>query len=181
MIKKPFRDDKNLYSKNGTIINNYRDSDGNKLFAVIAKCGYSGAGYFIPIMFAVYAKDINAAIDTTRTFARVSSHKKDAIVDAFEISAMEANFIEAVNAVDPYLNGHAVEDDIITQNRKIPYQPKTEYELKYHRDLEPTIPHDIKTADQFYPDNVLERYLAPIKQGDKYIYPKTINNKNIST
>ena len=175
MIKKPFRDDKNLYSKNGTIINNYRDSDGNKLFAVITKCGHSGAGYFIPIMFVVYAKDVNAAIDTAKTFARVRAHKKDAIVDAFEISEMEANFIEAVNDVDPYLNGHAVEDDAITQNRKIPYQPKTEYELRAYRDLEPITLYDIKTADQFYPDNVLERYLAPVKPGDKYIYPKTIN------
>lgn len=177
MTNKSFAFGDYIYLKTGDKASKFREDGNNKYFAVIARCGHSGEGYFIPIMFAVYAKDLNSAIELTKTYARVRTHKKDAIIDAFEISEKEANFINIVNEVDPFLNGYATEEDKITESRKVAHEPKTDYELRAYRDLEQKIIYNIKTADQYFNDFVLERYLAPIKDGDRYIYPKTINRK----
>ena len=44
-------------------------SDNDKRFAVITRCGHCGNGNFIPIMFPVYCKDIEAAIEVAMGIA----------------------------------------------------------------------------------------------------------------
>lgn len=175
MSVKTYRNGGYIYTKKGHVLSQTRAESENKYYAVITRCGHCGDGYFMPIMFQIYARSVDAAIAEARTFPRVRSHKKDAIIDAFEISPEQALFIQFVNDVDPYLNGYAVEDDDFTRNRRVALEPKSDYEYNKRSDSHQKEADEIKTANEYVADYVLERYCAPIREGDHYVYPKSIH------
>ena len=73
-------------------------------FEVTAKCGHVGKGYFIPIHFAIFAKDRKHAANLTRRKARVKHDRPDAILEVKEITREEYKELRAQNKDDPYLN-----------------------------------------------------------------------------
>ena len=73
-------------------------------FEVTAKCGHVGKGYFIPIRFAVFAKDRSHAAEVTRAKARVKHDRPDAIMDVKKITREEYEELKEQNENDPYLN-----------------------------------------------------------------------------
>ena len=75
-----------------------------RYFEVTAKCGHVGKGYYIPIRFAIYAKDGEHAAKITRKKARVKHDRPDAIINVKKISREEFINLRAQNAADPYLH-----------------------------------------------------------------------------
>lgn len=73
-------------------------------FEVTAKCGHVGKGYYIPIRFAILAKNGEHAADITRKKARVKHDRPDAILEVKEITCEEYMQLRAQNKADPYLN-----------------------------------------------------------------------------
>lgn len=169
------RDDEFLLDKYGSPITKL-SSENDKRFAVIVRCGHCGDGYFIPIMFTVRCKDIYTAIETIKTNPRVQRNKKDVILAAFEITAHEQFFIEAINDHDPYLRGiHRKDNDQILDRRVYSFNDKHSINSAYNKRLDERI---IKTADEYRPYYVLERTFAPRRQGDKIEPATTRINKD---
>ena len=78
-----------IIDANGSVIEDTSHMGDNKYFAVIAKCGHVGNGYFMPICFAVAAKDMDSAIKLTKEFPRVKRDAKQCIIAVAEISDVE--------------------------------------------------------------------------------------------
>ena len=70
---------------------------------VVAKCGHVGRTNYIPISFAVCAKDGRDAAKKVRLFPRVKHNHKDAILSVKEISYDTYLEINKRSKEDPYL------------------------------------------------------------------------------
>ena len=81
-----------------------------KYYAVTAKCGHVGRGYYILIEFGVGAKDAKEAARIARSIPRVKHDHKDAIRKVREISREEYLKIQYRNYNDPYLKAHNKQD-----------------------------------------------------------------------
>lgn len=81
-----------------------------KYYAVTAKCGHVGRGYYILIEFGVEAKDAKEGARIARSIPRVKHDHKDAIRKVREISREEYLKIQYRNYNDPYLKAHNKQD-----------------------------------------------------------------------
>jgi hypothetical protein len=72
-------------------------------YIVTAKCGHVGNGRYILIDFAIRANTIHEATALARTLPRVKHDRKDAIVEAKEVTEETYEEAYARNAKDPYL------------------------------------------------------------------------------
>ena len=175
MALKKFKKDGDLYDEEGAFLTSLH-SDDNKNFAVIVKCGHCGRGYFIPIMFSIYCKDIYTAIERIKAIPRVKHDQKDVVIDAFEITQTERYLIKAINDHDPYLKGYFDKDSPELHDRRLLLEARLLDTLKENRELsEEELIRMIKTADSFDESKVLQRYYAPVYQGGDVFYPKRIN------
>lgn len=178
MPSKTIRKKHELYNLKGGLLNTIVDPDGNnKEYAVIAKCGHCELGYFIPIMFLQYAKDAKLAAEATRINGFVKHDDKDCILDVVELHGLEYTFIENANRGDPFLNGYITKDDDAMINRQVADDPNIDYYKNNPTITPPT--QNIKTADAYYPVQTLEKAYAPIFDGNKYIYPRNLNAKQL--
>ena len=75
-----------------------------RYFKVTAKCGHVGRGYYIPIDFAIVAKDGKQAASITRDKPRVKHDHKDAILSVTEITFEEFMVLRSQNDADPFLH-----------------------------------------------------------------------------
>ena len=121
-------------------------------YEVIAKCGHVGKKYYIPIKFAVIAKDGKEAAKLARQFPRVKHNHKDAILNVNKIDYERYLEICEMNKNDPYLKCHSrkeqkliinfserLEDDL--HNQKIKYDKQVrldriDYRIKKTKILE---------------------------------------------
>ena len=175
MSYKKFNKDGYLFDSMGSPVVKLKD-EINKYYAVIAKCGHCGSGYFIPIIFPIHCKDINTAIEVVKEIPRVKRYQKDVIIDAFETSGLENMFLEVINQYDPYLRGFLSKDDAFVDNIRIIEPKASEKFVNENSDLsEDEIKSSIKTAEYYGDKYVLQRYYAPIIQGKKLVYPNRIN------
>ena len=74
-----------------------------KYFKVVAKCGHVGRKKYVPITFAVKAKNGNEAAEIARWIPRVKHQHSDAILDCEKISYEEFQEINKKNNMDDYL------------------------------------------------------------------------------
>ena len=150
--------------------------DENKIYAVIVRCGHCGDGYFIPIMFTAKSKDIYTAIEAVKVNPRIQRQKKDAVLSAFEITALEQHFIESVNNHDPYLKGWCRNGDDQVLERRV-YSDSEEYSSSksHNKKLDG---REIKVSDDYKPYYVLERFFAPYRQGDRIVFASRKINKD---
>ncbi len=173
----------NQYVRDGYIFNEYgvvgtyRESEDDKSYAVIARCGHCGNGYFIPIMFGVVAKDIKTAIEVTKIRPRVKRVGTEAILDAFEITFVQKLFIDAVNSHDSYLRGEVGPNDEYLHRRRIARQEPEKF--KHRQDWEDPLHVVYRTSDDYIERDVLQRFFAPERQGDKLVYKNRVNHQEL--
>ena len=75
-----------------------------KYYRVVAKCGHVGRKHYVPISFAVVARNGKEASKQARDYARVKHHHKDAILSCTEVSYDLYKEIKNNNDNDPYLH-----------------------------------------------------------------------------
>lgn len=115
-------------------------------FEVIAKCGHVGKGYYIPISFAIIARNRSDAANVTRNKARVKHDRPDAIIAVNRLTKEEYEELKRQNEADPYLNCTNIQQQreieglearikvdeyqISRRKRKYAKEKCTEYKLK---------------------------------------------------
>ena len=166
-----------LYNEKGGYLGKLH-GENDKNFAVIIMCGHCGNGYYIPVLFSCYCKDIETAIERIKAMPRVKRDYKDVIIDAFEIDDKENYFIKSINDHDPYLLGYDGEDDELLQARRLPTKLRIEKILENYSDAtDSELKSLIETADSFDEKYVIQRYYAPRIQGGKVTYLKRFDRK----
>ena len=174
------------YTKNGYICNQYgaieayREGPNDKNYAVITRCGHCGNGYFIPIMFGIVAKDLQTAIEVAKIKPRVKRLSTNAILDAFEVTFVQRLFIDAVNSRDAYLRNNVVPDEDYLHSRRLANPKPSIYKSRQEREDVIDVHMIIdRTADEYAERDVLQRFFAPIKQGDKFVYRNRVNHQEL--
>lgn len=149
-------------------------SDNDKCYAVIAECGHCRKEYRIIIMFTQKCKDLKTAIEMTKSTPMVRRDKKNCIIDAFEITPFEKFCIDAINDHDEYLRGYLLKDTEEMLERRVLCE-----------EMLPRVNDDagrylqVKTAEQYNKNYVLERYFSPFYQGEKLVFPQKVNRKDL--
>ncbi len=162
------------------------NSEENKFYASVVMCGYAGVGYYIPILFPVYAKDIKSAEKILLTYSRVKSNVSGCILAIKEVSKIEADFIKYINLYDTYLAYSNSEEMIKRRRVMMPYfvkilkdkeegrhlsgQEKERLERSQIKDI-----HDLKFADEYESYYVLQKYFAPKYEKGEIVFPKYVN------
>lgn len=85
-------------------------------YEVIAKCGHVGKKHYVPIKFAVIAKDGKEAAKMVRQFPRVKHDHKDAILNVNKIDYERYLEIVEMNNNDPYLKCHSRQEQNLIDN-----------------------------------------------------------------
>ena len=85
-------------------------------YEVIAKCGHVGKKHYVPIKFAVIAKDGKEAAKMVRQFPRVKHNHKDAILSVNKIDYERYLEIVEMNKNDPYLKCHSRQEQNLIDN-----------------------------------------------------------------
>ena len=161
-----------LYDEKGGYLGKLH-GENDKNFAVIVKCGHCGNGYYVPVLFSSYCKDVETAVERIKAMPRVKRDYKYAVIDAFEISEIESYLIKAINANDDYLTEYSREFDDYIQERRLPLNVRINrilYDNPNTTDDE--LKNFIATADSFDEKYVLQRYFGPRIQGGKVTYLK---------
>ena len=92
--------------------------DIKNYYEVIAKCGHVGKKHYVPIKFAVIAKDGKEAAKIIRQFPRVKHDHKDAILNVNKIDYERYLEIVETNYNDPYLKCHSRQEQNLIVNLK---------------------------------------------------------------
>jgi len=79
-------------------------SNEMKYYAVICKCGHVKHDYYIPITFAITARNGKEAAEKARVIPRVKHNHKYAIISTEKITKEEYLEIKKQNEQDPYLH-----------------------------------------------------------------------------
>lgn len=175
----------NLYyvEKKGSVLFYGRDESNSKYYAIAVKCGHCGSGYFVPIILPICARDMDNAIEIAKNTGRVKRDLKDCVLGAIEIDWIEYCLLEMYNNNDYYITARNHRDVYTShvENRRILGKETLELGPKYFKNNSNIIrdEYDVKTADMFRPDQVLQRYFAPIYYGKKLVYPKHVNMRNL--
>lgn len=166
----------------GSVITKIRDEgEDDKYFAVFAQCGHCGDEYFIPIVFAFCCKDYKVATELARNNARVKNGRKGEIMYVFEITKLELEYISQVNQHhDPYLSfAYSHEYDKRNEqiiDRRVMHSDIAKKVLAGDKEYEHL---QVKTKDEYDRlATIFEGNFAPIKMGDKIVYPN-LNYKKI--
>lgn len=182
MGRKLFKKNGYIYDEHGAPLKQYQSTSGDKTYAVIAICGHCGDGFGIPIMFPTFCQNTEAAIESVRAIPRVKRDKKDFALDVFEITDIESMFINCINDRDPYLRGFFNKEDKEILERRIVRRDVLEELLRHNSDAnikDLFNDYQIRTADEFYNNQVLQRFYAPRVQGNKVVYPKRVNTEEL--
>lgn len=179
MPSKIILSERNAYNYNGNLIRTLGAHENDKCYAVVAKCGHCGDGYFIPIMFSVFAPNAKLAAETVKDFPRIKRGAKDCILAVQEISFVEYLLIETINNKDEYLTGVITDrTDEDVKRRRVPVPERKEY-LAREYGLDKKHVDRSKTADMYDDDCVLQIYFGPIKNGEHYVYPQNPNMRMV--
>ena len=98
-----------------------------KYYRVVAKCGHVGINQYVPIAFGIIAENGKDAARIARKMPRVKHDHKDAILSVEEISKKIYEEIRKINANDPYLRCHSIQEQNATcdlNDRLIPETQK---------------------------------------------------------
>ena len=106
-----------------------------KYYRVLTKCGHVGRNGYVPIQFAIVAETGKEAAKIARDMPRVKHHHKDAILKVEEISKSIYKEIREINANDPYLHCHSIQEQrqFDLTDRLI---PETKWGTPYKRNKE---------------------------------------------
>lgn len=167
----------------GNIVHKIVDEDGgSKYYAGFVQCGHCGSGYYVPVILTATCRNIEAAKEIMLNTARVKKDHKHAIMDVFEISQIERDYIMQVNYWhDPYLRKEF--DDAFDQrnefirDRRVIQKQVVEKMMAEHNDIG-EFPRECRTQDQYTRiSNAFERNFAPILENGQFIFPDVDRNK----
>ncbi len=188
MLHKNFVMNKEIKDHNGSTVKILNNDGKYKYFALVVQGGHVGNGYYMPICFAITAQDMQTAIDIARNSPRVKRSSKYAILSVCEISLPEYKLILYNNEHDPYLCSNTIDQDSYEAvSRRVVSQQVVE-DYYYAKGLPDNdwygiekVPHGfyIKTADEYQEYQVLQRAFAPLKYGEKYVFPKNVKLQDI--
>ncbi len=146
---------------------------GDKCYAIVAKCGHCGKGRFIPILFTLRARDREAAVEVIRNYPRVKNANPQFVLFMQEIDMAEYMLIRNLNKQDGYLNSGACE------NSKFKHRTIIE-EYYMNCDNKKLLEDEIKEANEYTDESlVLQRYFAPTYINGELVYPRKVLNKGI--
>lgn len=91
-------------------------TETNYYFEVIAKCGHVGRNRYVPIKFAIEAKNGKEAAKIARQIPRVKHHQKYAILSVNRIDYDRYQEIRIANNNDPYLKCHSKQEQNLIEN-----------------------------------------------------------------
>lgn len=150
-----------------------------KYFAIVVKAGHCGQGKFIPILVVVNASSKEMAIDIAKNLGKVKKGNNKNILAAEEIDYTTYLALEFINDCDPYIYLEQSKDVRDLEERTIPMKGAIEWENNDHP-IRGRIPKEcVKTAEDYDRKYVLQRYFAPVRYGDKLIFPNRVNMKEL--
>ena len=79
-------------------------------FEVKCKCGHVGRNHYIPISFAIFAKDAKDAALIARWMPRCKHHQKDCVIEVKKITFKQYMKLREENENDPYLKCHSIQE-----------------------------------------------------------------------
>lgn len=177
-----------IRDNSGAVLHIGTSGENDKYYAVIAKCGHVGTGYFIPICFGIIAKDLESAIKLAKERSRVQRDRKDCILGAIEITPAEYYLIHYNNDHDAYMKTNYANEEYDHIERRRIISPELLNDVldgqKYHitrsgsRSFAPLI-EEIKTAEMYEDYQTLQRAFAPRLYGDKYVFPSRVNTREL--
>lgn len=151
-----------------------------RYFALVVMCGHCEINHYIPILFTISSSDLKTASKYAMHMPRVkhfsNTNAQDSVIlFGCETSKTEARIIHYLNKCDPYLttNNYSMDQYL---DRQVLVKDTVDYLAKHYKNDPP-----IKTADLYDKSQVLQRYFAPIKQGDSYVYKNKIDPKQFIT
>jgi len=147
-------------------------------YAILIKSGHCGRGYYMPEIIVAMAKSVDMAIDIAKNVSRAKTTRKNVILAVTKISELERLALSYFNGCNPYRHSASNhETDPYIAERRIIMEEAIDFD---GTDNHGKIPIDlVRTADKYPEYLVLQRNLAPSFYGDKLIFPKTINFRNI--
>ena len=81
-----------------------------RFYKVVCMCGHVGRRRYIPIAFAIKAKDGKEAAKIARGLPRVKCQRRDAVISCTEISEEQYKELRRINKEDPYLSCKNMQD-----------------------------------------------------------------------
>ena len=177
-----------IRDNSGGVMHIATDGENDKYYAVVVKCGHVGVGYFIPVCFAVMAKDLESAIKLAKERSRVQRDRKDCVFIAAEITAPEYYLIHYHNDRDAYITTNYAAEDVEHIERRRIISPellqdvlngKDERLLKGGRMQHVPLLEEIKTADKYLDYQTFQKAFAPRVYGDKYVFPTRFNAREV--
>lgn len=139
--------------------------DTNYYFEVVAKCGHVGRGHYVPISFAIEARDGKEAARIARQLPRVKHHHKHAILSVSKINFERYQEIIREHHNDPYLRCRSKHEQIKIENledrtlidprnQRVKYdkkerQERVAYKLKKNRILDKLYVEDLAYAYEY--------------------------------
>lgn len=175
MAKNKIQGNYSINEKGGAVCELYNESAENKRYAGILKCGHCGKRYFLPVVFTATCKNLEAAKEILANTPRVKKDNKGSLIDVFEISEPEFRFINTINyRHDPYLNPAFKElynetNEFIIGRRIASETCMLIDEERTKGYMGSSAIHTQEDYDKIW--NMFEKNFAPIKVGDKLIYP----------
>lgn len=176
------KDDLMYDTKTGSAFLNIHNENGKELFAVVVMGGHCGNGYFIPHMLNIAAACEEDAINSAMKAGRVKKNAKNKILACSKINHIEFRAIEHINDCDPY---HYAEDNRTNisdlEERRIVVEGAKDWrDVEGGKKFKRKVSIDeIKTADMYDDKYVLQRYFAPYMYGDKLVYPRKVNFRDM--
>lgn len=152
-------------------------TNDQKNYIVLAELGHCGQGYFIPVLFPVKASSIEEAKQLAREIPRVKHDKKHAIIFCKECTYHERKIIRYLNDFDNFLTSdikNGANEEIRQRRIRTPlYIQDLEKTLRKSNDQKIMEEYlNIKTADKFPHDMILQRYCAPIDNNGRLLFRK---------
>ena len=155
----------------GSLIHYYPDEEKNRRhYAYLVKGGHCGSGYFIPMLLAVSTRNKDLMTDLLRNSAKVKKSNKLNIINMKEITKAQFKAIKKINEYDEYMttNDVATVDDLYERRVILPEFVDGRYiDENNNRKIKENF--DLRTVDEYDEKYVLQRYCAPILQGNKLV------------
>lgn len=153
--------------------------ENTKWWAVAVKCGHVGKGYYVPILFPAKCATAQDAIKCVLNTPKVKRDCSSVVLTVFEITPFEKFILRCMNDKDLYIKGVLTEDDEEIRQRRLPMDLSNRYNVPRKHRIREDYYIDFNTRDKIPERYALERFFAPYYMGDKLIYPKNVNSKEL--
>lgn len=173
-----------LINKRGGISHIIDLSDG-KNFCAFGQGAHCGTAYYMPTVLVCKCSDIESAKALIKNVGRIKKDRKGEIMDIFEITQSEAEYILECNQWhDPYYNYKYSENfdqrNELVRDRRVVHKDMID---KLMADPENEIYKKIEIRTQDKYDklfNAFEGNFAPVLENGKYKFPKVDRNKALN-